>query len=224
MSSVVSSIDLHYFCTYLTATSGVKWKDDDYKALFMVKSIKNDEFRGYFDIVVNGEAKRFTQSDSADFRKICHKPLSKIAKDNFLDGVTIVPIPSSVTTKVTCEQFRTFEIGNRLAETCGLNYDCKPMLLFKEPTQSSRKGGSRSPYEIETNLIVNGFTSKNIVLFDDVITLGGHLKAAHWKLTDAGMNVIGAITFAKTVINNELSPFGPHKETVDVTRQPALWD
>lgn len=223
-SSGASSIDVDYYCTYLTETNGVEWTNENYQAMNMVKAIKGDEFRGYISITTQGVEKRFYSNDSDGFYKICHRPLLKIIKDKYAQPITIVPMPSSKTTDENCNNFRTKPIAERISKAIGDNANCLPILLFKSPMPSSRGGGNRSPYFIESQLKLNGKTKRPIVLLDDVMTLGGHIKAACWKLHSDGMHVIGAVTFARTVKDNELKPLGPHTEVIDISRMPTLWE
>jgi predicted amidophosphoribosyltransferase len=223
-SSGESSIDIDYYCTYLTETNGIEWTNENYQAMNMVKAIKGSDYKGYISIMINGVEKRIYSENASEFSKRSHQPLAKIISNKYGDGVTIVPIPSSKTTKQNCDKFITRYMAERAAKVIGGGCKCAPILVFKEEMPSSRSGGNRSPYFIESQLIITGETKLPIILLDDVMTLGGHLKAACWKLQSDGMKVIGAVTFARTVKDNSLAAFGPHTEKLDVSKTPTLWD
>lgn len=217
-------IDVDFFCTYLTATGTVEWTGNNYLAMNMVKAIKGDSFRGSIHVTISGITKDIYSDDASEFVKVCHRPLARILRDKYPFGACVVPIPSSKTTDVGCSKFRTYAIAKRLVAVAGKNYCCSPILLFRSEMPLSRRGGNRSTYYIESQIIINGQTDKPIILFDDVMTSGAHLKAASWKLEGNGMNVIGAITFARVVKDNTIAPFGPHTEQLDIAKPQELWD
>lgn len=218
-----SEIDVDFFCHYLTDQS-CAWKDEDYKALFMVKAIKGFNFNGHFKTTVGGIERRFDFNNADEFKKICHSPLSSILKNKYTQKISIVPIPSSKTTSKDSELFITYQIGKRLAKAAGDNFECLPLLIFKSEMESSRASGNRDPYTILDNINVAGSTDRDIVLFDDVLTKGAHIQASTWALREKGMNVIGAITFARTASKKEKPAIGPFTESVSVTRHAQLWD
>jgi pyrimidine operon attenuation protein/uracil phosphoribosyltransferase len=57
-----------------------------------------------------------------------------------------------------------------------------------------------------------------IILVDDVWTLGGHLRAACWKLASPRRPIILASTVAHTTHEHVDQPVGVQERTIDLTR------
>ena len=220
----LEEIDVHYCVNYLTETDGVKWRNEDYQAMNMVKALKGDSFRGYFDINVGGVSRRFDSESAAKFADICHLPLVKIIKEKLNKPLSIVPIPSSKTTVVSCDNFRTLPIAMRMAKALGDGYTCEPILVFNQEMESSRQSKRRNPVHIESNYKILANPTNPILLFDDVYTTGAHIKAACWKLKSSGYNVVGGITFARTTKDGNQPQFVSQSEKLDIQKVQEVWD
>jgi hypothetical protein len=65
------------FCPYLTSVD-VTWRPQDYNAYKMVKAIKGEEFKGYFDVTVaKKKTLRFDNGNAAKFHPIAHQVLAR---------------------------------------------------------------------------------------------------------------------------------------------------
>ncbi len=220
----LNDIDLHYAVTYLSSRgTDIKWRNEDYTTMNMVKAIKGEPLKGYFEISLNGQTKRIDNANSSDFRKICHQPLVRIIEASFIGPHVLVPIPSSKTTSVD-QEFTAKAIANQIAASKSNAFTCSPILFFKNEVQSSRAGGGRNPYSIEDNMALSASVDSKIILIDDVFTTGAHLKAACWKLHASGMNVVGAVCFARTVFENSQPAFGHRSDKIDVSRPFDLFE
>jgi hypothetical protein len=212
-----SKLKLFTLCQYLTDTE-TEWRQEDWTAYKMVKSLKGHEVKGYFELSLSGKTRRFDNANSAEFAKLVPGALSKVLSDEFQGGAAIVPIPNSNVTSLKSEPFNTLHIARSMNEIAGPKYPVEPLLVFKEAQVPSHKGGRRSPQYFETayNLINN--TDMPIVLIDDVCTTGAHFIGACWKLHSSGMNVIGAIAFGKSTKQRFDKAIERRAEELDLTK------
>jgi hypothetical protein len=91
-------------------------------------------------------------------------------------------------------------------------------LVFAEPQEKARKGGPRSAPHLEDVYRIIGNVEGPIILVDDVWTMGGHLKAACWKLASPRRSVILACTVAHTTHDHVDKPVDVQEHILDLTR------
>jgi predicted amidophosphoribosyltransferase len=110
----------------------------------------------------------------------------------------LVPVPGSK--DISEEDVRkgsTFQIARALGER--LNTAVEPCLWWRQAMPSAHKeGGPRHPRILVPNLVLGKVPSGSVVLIDDVLTSGGHLRAADCLIRRAGLRVLFAICAAKT--------------------------
>lgn len=135
----------------------------------------------------------------------------------------LVPVPSSKSTPDTPADFRTAVIADKIAALCP-NVTVVPALRFKTARSNSREeGGSRSADVLYREMVLTqALPEGRIILVDDVMTGGGHLKAAAWMIEDQGRAVQNAICCGRTTDIQLNDPFSVPPETIDLTRAPAF--
>ena len=189
-----SELKVVSLCSYLTETS-IHWRPEDYSALKMVKALKGDELNGYFDAIVSGTRKQFNSANIDEFVKLIPKAMCKTILAEINGNATIVPIPNSGITDPRQQGFKTLGLAEDIARHSGGRLTAIPALVFKKQQQKSRDGGPRSPYHFESEYKIARDVSGPIVLVDDVVTGGGHLIGACWKLKNHKRNIVLACTF-----------------------------
>ena len=132
----------------------------------------------------------------------------------------IVPIPGSAVTILHPPDFRTALMAEAISVKCDPPVAFSTSLRWRKAQQSTRNGGPR-----DASLLYNNFTISarqlpdgDIVLIDDVFTLGGHLKAARWRFEDIGRTVLGALCCGKSTWEQLADPFNVQEEALDVAR------
>ncbi len=167
-------------CSYLTDTDN-PWRPEDHTALKMVKALKGDEIKGYFELSVGGVKRRFDNSTAHNFVALIPSVMCKAILAEIQGNATIVPIPNSDVTDPAQGGFKTRKLAEDIARLSGGRLTAVPALVFKRPQQKSRDGGPRSPYHFEGEYRVVKDVTGPIALIDDVVTGGGHIIGACWK-------------------------------------------
>src|SRR4051794_20688805 len=186
---------------YLTAQVP-NMRGPDYKATHLVKATKGLDLnpRQYSDVTIGGQPVRITQNN-----KDC-------AMDWFAEWAAaqiaalppgpkiIVPVPSSKSIPLCLPTFRTALIADRIAKLSNQT-QAVPVLRFGAERPSSREeGGSRDPHVLHGEMVLTHvLPAGEIILLDDVVTSGGHLKASAWTVEDQQRAVRYALTCGRTM-------------------------
>jgi predicted amidophosphoribosyltransferase len=84
------------------------------------------------------------------------------------------------------------------------------ILRYTEAVTRAHGGGPRSEEFLFPRLqIAGGVPQTPIVLVDDVVTLGGHFKAAKRRLEEGGATVLFGVACGRTVLETEGEPWSP---------------
>jgi predicted amidophosphoribosyltransferase len=152
------------------------------------KALKDETFRGYANlVVVPGQATRFLNTRNAGKAFEWFGEMSATWLDQqLISDPVIIPIPSSKCTLKTSES-RTRRLAEALQKRSG--GDVLDVLRFNRESESTRNGGSRAPEDIYPmyRLVSAVPSGRPIVLVDDVLTSGGHIRAAVAYLTRKGI-------------------------------------
>jgi hypothetical protein len=205
-------------CSYLTAADPPTWRQEDYDASKMVKALKGDTIKGYFDFKIGDAVKRFTQSNVAEFVKRIPVYMAKTIVREVDGPATLVPIPNSRVTAANAADFRTLELARLVAAASEGKLTVVPALVFKEPQQKSRTGGPRRADHFEQAYRLATVVRGPIVLIDDVCTSGGHLIGAYRKLrAPPTRDVVLACAWGRSTRERVNTPLGPREEYLDVS-------
>ncbi len=198
--------------------AGTEWEDLDYRAWNLVKAIKGKPMNGHAlfgNLTVDGtpggrmNAMRLAASDAV--RRLTELGLS----------APLVPVPAS-----DHIEFEGDFTGRRIAaaiESANQQFLNRPVLKFDQVLTKASQGGTRDPAILANHLELNpGTEFTQCILVDDVVTTGGHLKAAARKLAQSGIEVVGAYCVAKTVQDRPEHLFRIPNETLDAN--PEWWE
>jgi predicted amidophosphoribosyltransferase len=110
-------------------------------------------------------------------------------------------------------------IAQKIAALC-VNTLPFPSLRFSAERPNSREeGGSRSSAALYPSLELSAkLPAGQLILVDDVLTGGGHLRAAAWKLEDAGGKVDQAFCCGRSLETKLDDPFIVLPEALDISR------
>lgn len=154
-------------------------------------------------------------NNSAEIPMLTGSPLRYLNRDNQVEAfdifaemvaptrpekrptVVLVPIPGC---KAICADDVRRGTTYRMAEAIGqrLGVKVEPCLWWSEPMLSShRENGPRDPAILVPKLVLGAVPTGSVVLVDDVLTSGGHLRAAHCMLRRAGARVLFGVCAAK---------------------------
>lgn len=177
------------------------WENSHWLARNLVKGVKREPFNGYAEWVRQPAGTRVRQySDEAGQRLAMQVAVSKLAKliaDAGIVAATVVPVPSSQTTALG-EDFT----GARLAVALQQRRPgliAAPALYFDAPQPRAHEGGERRWNMILPHLRGGVGLAEPLVLLDDVMTSGGHLRACRRFLQARGHDVAHAFVIGRTV-------------------------
>src|SRR3954464_334575 len=118
-------------CAYLTDTS-MKWRTADFAAMNMVKGLKNEPLKGWFDYEVAGKIRRFNQSNIQQFLDRIPPALARLIARHVSEPATLVPIPNAHVTSPSSADFRTLELARAVAEQSRGALKVSAALVFDE--------------------------------------------------------------------------------------------
>jgi hypothetical protein len=196
------SLWLHAHGAYPSyADMGLSWRGVDHDAHMFVQTLKGNSINGYVNMRdASGKVHRITTNDpSPAFAIFGEWGAKSIAAQGLNHGV-IVAVPAS-----SCVSLGADEKGRKLAKSIA---DRMPGFEVWEPLhwhKALTKAADGGPRDFETLLsnlrVLTPASAKQMVLVDDVVSTGGHLKACATALRFFGHTVDHALTAAQTVWN-----------------------
>jgi hypothetical protein len=213
-------LDVHFLISYLTTHGG--WRQGDFDTYKMVRALKGKPINGYFEITVSGKPVKISEANKEYF---FHLLTVKLAQnlDNLVQGnFTIVPIPNKSALVSSREDFPTLGLARKISEHIGSRSSVSPALRWNTELTSAHAGGSRDPKILYRALQIVERPTGQIVLLDDVMTMGSHARACVWKLDDVGIEPKFGLVAGRTTVEKLDSMFGWRSETLEVARSPYI--
>lgn len=184
------------FCTYRTA--GDNFTQADWGALKFIKAIKGKPVNGYAQVPIFGQTKReflnaATASQAPDwFGRMVANGLrwSKVGE------IVLVSIPNSACDINSSQPPKAFILATAAAAYIGEKAMVADLLRWKTAMVPAHQGGTRDVDELFRNLELAPnatIPTQPILLVDDVMTSGAHLRAAAAFLRARRATVAGAI-------------------------------
>jgi phosphoribosylpyrophosphate synthetase len=111
-------------------------------------------------------------------------------------AASVVPIPS--TSHVTPGKPFLGEAIARAIEQRDPRFACRPVLSFATPLPRTSQGGRRTATAVRVNLRSGNLTGLGrVVLLDDIMTTGAHMRGAATFLRDKGVRVEDGFVVAR---------------------------
>lgn len=188
-----------------------EWRREDYDINKFVKSLKGENFTGYANMRdVNGINRRIIDSDPSAALAYFAAWGAQLINDMAAGGIVLVPVPSSQC--VSHEAVSTpYTMANALQAIVGNHVRVERWLCFAQSMTPSHAGGTRDSNTLASAMRVAPASrgESHVILVDDVMTTGGHLKACASVLRDRGVCVDAAIVAARTV-------WAPHETPLQI--------
>lgn len=183
------------------AGSGEQWIGSDYEAMKFVKALKGLPFNGHASLrTPTGFPVTIRATDrSGAFRIFGEWATAKLAELELSDAV-VMAVPSS-----SCLAMNGDEKGRALTAAVkqrSPNITVVEGLWWKAQLPKAAQGGTRDSSVLEANLNVLDGPPSRVVLVDDVVSSGGHLRACARALRAKGHSVEHALCAAQTVNNH----------------------
>jgi len=186
------------------------WEQAHWKARNLVKGVKREPFNGYSDWTALPARKVVRQySDAAGQRLALVVAGSKLV-DLFdkagIAAATVVPVPSSQTT-TPGDDFTGARLA-RAIEGRRSTLVAAPVLHFDAPQPKAHDGGGERRWNMILPHLRGGLgLAGPIVLLDDVMTLGGHLRACRRFLQAQGHQIDHAFVIGRTLWDRPANMF-----------------
>jgi hypothetical protein len=185
-------------CTYSTAFR--PRSEPEWLALQFVRAIKGKPLKGHVDVRLPGD--RLVRLDQASAAMVAtwfgELIASGLSWDRF-GAVTLVPIPHAACDRHAQLPPKTLPLAQALRDALSPGQAAIMDLLRWDEVipQAHLAGGTRDPQELYSllRLTVRRLPQqvRQIVLVDDVLASGGHVRAAGAFLTDCGAQVQMAV-------------------------------
>jgi hypothetical protein len=190
------SLTVFCCCTYRTA--GETFTQADWGALKFIKAIKSKPVNGYAQVPVFGQSKReflnaTTASQAPDW---FGRMVANGLRWSSVGAVTLVPIPNSACDSSAAQLPKAFILATAAAAHIGDKASVADVLRWKVAKVPAHQGGTRDVEKLFQNLALARnaeLPSQPIILVDDVMTSGAHLRAAAAFLRARGANVAYAL-------------------------------
>jgi phosphoribosylpyrophosphate synthetase len=149
--------------------------------------------------------------------------MCKTILDEIAGNAILIPIPNSNITDASHSEFKTLELAKLIAGCSEGRLSAVPALIFERSQQKSRDGGPRSPYHFEGSYRIAHDVSGQIVLIDDVVTSGGHIIGACWKLKSHKRMIVLACTFGSTTKEQLNDPISRRSQMLSLEKPAMLF-
>ncbi len=188
-----------------------EWRREDYDINKLVKSLKGENFNGYANMRdANGIMRRIIESDPSAALAYFAAWGAQIISDMTARDIVLVPVPSSQCVSHAAVS-TPYAMANALQAIVGNRVRVERWLCFAQPMTPSHAGGTR-----DSNILASAMRAaptcrgdSRVILVDDVMTTGGHLKACASVLRARGVSVDAAIVAARTV-------WAPHETPLQI--------
>ncbi|HTR87148.1 MAG TPA: hypothetical protein VMI56_21880 [Reyranella sp.] len=213
-------LSVHSLIAYLTQ-EGTTRRQADWDAYKIIRTLKGKPFNGYFELSIGGKNKKFENSNASEFLPVLFRAVGKQLKAIVPGPFELVPIPnSSASVKSGGNSFATLKYAQAIAGVVGAQASVSPALLWKVPKTSARDGGSRDPQVHCANLAVVRKLTKPVVIFDDVMTSGSQMIAAHRMLRAAGAKILLGLAIGRTIHEPVKPVFKWREEEIETESRP----
>ena len=192
-----------YCCVAYAATFGGVRTQDEWAALHFVKAIKGTPLAGYTTLRLPGGDTARIDRHTAESAALWFAQFA-VAAVPWGDVLPcgFVPIPDAECDLASTRPPRTFQLSDALASELGADVATVDVLRWARPMAKAHAAdGSRDPQVLYGRLRRMDrswpLTGQRLVLVDDVVASGAHLRAAAAFLADCGATVACAICAAR---------------------------
>jgi hypothetical protein len=209
---------------YLTEVEGLVWRQEDYTANRIIKVVKGEPIKGFFQVKIKGQNRRFEQSNVKDFTPALFNALAKKIQEAVNGDFSMVPIPGSSATVKDKTDFRTWSHAREIAKAVGQRATAVAALRWKKEKLQAHKGGSRDPQVHFENLSLVERPARQVVLFDDVMTTGSQMIGSYRRLAKEGLKPVCGLVVGRATKEQKSPVLGWQSEEIETEDVPIDWN
>src|SRR5262245_55551748 len=138
----MSTIPVLSACKYLTEVEGLTWRGPDYAALKIVKAVKGEPIKGYFEISIRGKKHLVDQRNAEQFVTALAKGMGSKLRKTLGDGkeISIIAIPNSSAVVSSSAAYRTDDLAKQVAVGFGANAIVESLIRWKAARTPQHRG------------------------------------------------------------------------------------
>lgn len=196
---------VRFFCAYLTNTE-LERRQQDWNAYWFIQALKGRPVNARVAVPILGQSHVLQSGNAVDV----FDWFGRWAAKQIHPKGSIVPIPSS--SAVQGKQNQTLKLATALQKhspTLVVD-DC---LRWQVPQQPSHQGGPRDSITLRKNLVLTHPPRFEPIIVDDMLTSGGHMKAAMHALRESKPRC--GLCGGRTVHDYVDNVFSPDEEEFD---------
>lgn len=206
------------FSSYLASTD-LPWRAEDYNANKFVHALKEEQINGYALIPTCGTQNRLTNANLGDAAVWFASMVRNYLRDAGVGlPLAVVPVPNSACTTASRTTPRTLRLADAVSSVIHGRTKTVDCLRWKKDLGSaSRMGGPRDTDILYRNLHMKTGSlqlKSRVLLVDDVMTSGGHLRACARKIRESGSKVVLAVCGGRTTYEQNRAAFDTVQETL----------
>jgi hypothetical protein len=202
------------FSTYRTAGA---WRSIDHDSHKFIEAIKGRDLNGYGQVRVGGAWRRYDNANRhAVVGWFARLVADYLEAHPVASAAALVPVPGSRVDVNFEGTPRTAQLAHAIADELNDGTTVLDVLRWRESMPSAHEeGGTRVPGELFENLVLTtDLDEANVILVDDVITSGGHLKACAARLRQRGARVLMAVVAGRADEEGADDPFAVRLEEI----------
>jgi hypothetical protein len=206
------------FSTYLTAVDGVSWRTADYDARNFVHAIKDHDIATFACVRRGTEWREF---DNWNRQEVVFWFADMVAeyfgRHPLPHPFILVPVPGSQADLRFDGPSRMAAVARAIAGQLPAASGVQDVLRWESPMLPATACGGRrdAAFLYERLRITTRLNGKRVVLVDDVVTTGGHLRACAARLRSEGTEALLGICAGRADPVQAVDPFAVRQEELD---------